>query len=255
VIKLGLGLRHQSFDLLVDLRNEVPTHKDIVLMYLLKPRHVLGFNREKYPIFDVSIPEDFSLNKHAAHRNLGLLKTLGVDCSAVELRYDVVIPAAIEQPVQQFLSTLPHRKTLLINLKGEGPYRCMSAEQVETIVQFIHGAKLEINIVLSAKPGDMANLQSPGVIKSPFSDYLSAVALVKNADCIVSPDTSIVHAAAAFDKPLLALYTKDKTPVYLNSQVWGPNNSRARQVISHDDAVYSIAPDLVVTELSKLLTE
>jgi ADP-heptose:LPS heptosyltransferase len=53
------------------------------------------------------------------------------------------------------------------------------------------------------------------------------MALIAQADLIISPDTSIVHMAAAWQKPLIAIY-KD---VRLNNQLWAPGYENARQII------------------------
>ncbi len=50
-----------------------------------------------------------------------------------------------------------------------------------------------------------------------------AIALVAQADGVISVDTAIVHIAAGLNKPLLALYNPDK----LNYTDWHPNSDNA----------------------------
>ncbi len=52
-------------------------------------------------------------------------------------------------------------------------------------------------------------------------------ALIAQAELIISPDTSVVHMAAAWNKPLIAVY-KD---VLLNNRLWAPGYDNARQII------------------------
>jgi ADP-heptose:LPS heptosyltransferase len=42
----------------------------------------------------------------------------------------------------------------------------------------------------------------------PSPDVLNVCAAIELCDVVVSPDTSIVHIGAAFDRPVLALYTR-----------------------------------------------
>lgn len=253
VIKLALQLRKEKYDLLIDLRNEVPTYKDIVLMSWSKVRHVIGFNRESYPVFDVNLKEDFSLNQHAAWRNFALLEALQIDCKNCNKHYDVHIDAVEEDKVQTYLKSLPKQRTLLINLKGEGPYRRLDQAQLDTILAYMKENYPDWNIVLTAKQEDLAGISTVGMHKSPFKTYFAAVALVKHADVVISPDTSIVHAAAAFDKPLLGLYEKDRTATYLNSRAWGPNNPNAVVVQSSEFSVYSIPLPAMVKGLAQVM--
>lgn len=53
------------------------------------------------------------------------------------------------------------------------------------------------------------------------------MALIADADLIISPDTSVVHMAAAWRKPLVAIY-KD---VLMNNRLWAPGYDNARQII------------------------
>jgi heptosyltransferase-4 len=253
VIKLALKLRKEKYDLLIDLRNEVPTYKDIVLMSWSKVRHVIGFNRGMYPVFDVNLKEDFSLNQHAAWRNFALLEALQISCSGCSRHYDVHIDQREENKVKDYLSQLPKARTLLINLKGEGPYRRLNQGQLDAILDYMQSNYSDWNVVLTAKPEDLDSINTAGMHKSPFKTYFAAVALVKHADAVISPDTSIVHAAAAFDKPLLGLYEKDRTTTYLNSRAWGPNNPNAIVVQSEEFSVYSIPLPSLIKGLDQVM--
>ncbi len=51
------------------------------------------------------------------------------------------------------------------------------------------------------------------------------MALIAQAELIISPDTSVVHMAAAWNKPLIAVY-KD---VLLNNRLWAPGYDNARR--------------------------
>ena len=42
----------------------------------------------------------------------------------------------------------------------------------------------------------------------PTESVLDLAAIIDNLDLIISPDTSIVHMACAFNKPLVAIYRK-----------------------------------------------
>ena len=73
----------------------------------------------------------------------------------------------------------------------------------------------------------LASLSGKAVVINPFNTLHHAMALIAQAELIISPDTSVVHMAAAWNKPLIAVY-KD---VLLNNRLWAPGYDNARQII------------------------
>lgn len=68
------------------------------------------------------------------------------------------------------------------------------------------------------------------------SNINSAVEVVRHCDLVITPDTSIVHIARAFDKPMVAVYNKRKLkdtglPGYL---IWAPGYENARQIVCEE---------------------
>jgi len=54
--------------------------------------------------------------------------------------------------------------------------------------------------------------------------------LIKGANLVVSPDTSIVHLARAFDKKMICIYRKELEKEDKNSILWGPNSEKAKVI-------------------------
>ena len=52
--------------------------------------------------------------------------------------------------------------------------------------------------------------------------------LIKGADLVVSPDTSIVHLGKAFNKKMICIYRKELGKEDKNSILWGPNSEKAK---------------------------
>ena len=62
------------------------------------------------------------------------------------------------------------------------------------------------------------------------SDYLLKKLDLKGANLVVSPDTSIVHLARAFDKKMICIYRKELGKEDKNSILWGPNSEKAKVI-------------------------
>jgi ADP-heptose:LPS heptosyltransferase len=63
-----------------------------------------------------------------------------------------------------------------------------------------------------------------------FESVLESAALIRHADLVISPDTSIVHIAAAFNKKIVALYLNYSNTYEKIDIIWGPNNPNSIQL-------------------------
>ena len=68
-----------------------------------------------------------------------------------------------------------------------------------------------------------------------LKDIMETSYLISKADLIITPDTSIVHIAAAFKRKLIAIYRLDnRVENEVNRYLWGPNYKEAVQIFSRD---------------------
>ncbi len=75
----------------------------------------------------------------------------------------------------------------------------------------------------------------------------SAVEVIRSCDLVITPDTSIVHIARAFDKPMVAVYNKRKLkntglPGY---HIWAPGYDKAKQIVCEEANVADVAIESV----------
>lgn len=84
---------------------------------------------------------------------------------------------------------------------------------------------------------------------NPFKTLHHAMALIASADLIITPDTSIVHISAAWEKPLISIY-KD---IDDNNMLWAPGYSNASQIIFHRRQLSQVAKieEAIAVEIDK----
>jgi ADP-heptose:LPS heptosyltransferase len=75
----------------------------------------------------------------------------------------------------------------------------------------------------------------------------SALALVATADLVVTPDTSIAHAASACRKPAVILFEKGK------EVLWGRYRVPGRNVVSDDKSLATLPLEPVIDAVDELL--
>jgi len=74
--------------------------------------------------------------------------------------------------------------------------------------------------------------------------------MVKSCDVLISPDTSTVHIASAFQIPVVALYTY-QDPIF--GMPWFPYKTKSITLISKHNFYSDISPEDVLNGLIKLL--
>lgn len=226
-LKLGCYLRRLHFDLVIDVGDEV-TSKHLFFLRLIGSKHILGFNKQNYCLYDINIdyPET---GRHICHRHEAVLHTLGQ--RDVCLDYQLIIPKEIEIDVQKYLAKYINQYIIVLNPVTAVPQKNLSIEQVNVLVQLIKRQIKEAFIVISGNASTKKYFSVQGTQCLPFDNLMAAIALIKHADLVVSPDTAMVHVASAFDKPAVTLYRQDKTGGF-SSQEWGPNNDKAIQLLT-----------------------
>ena len=84
----------------------------------------------------------------------------------------------------------------------------------------------------------------------PTESLLDLAALIDNLDLIISPDTSIVHMACAFKKPLVAVYNQNIKLF----EIWHPISDCNYVVFSeYEDSLKSINVEDIIKKTFKLI--
>ncbi|WP_391528196.1 glycosyltransferase family 9 protein [Photorhabdus akhurstii] len=252
IIKLAFSLRKENFDLIIDMGEQIPI---IYLLFIriINAKYVIGFNKGNINTYSKSI-KYLEYNSHITERYKLLLHAM--DINQYNMRYDIHIPADTIEKVNNFLLGLLDGITVVINPFAAERRRDISREQLVGIVDYFKGLDSKVNIILIGKFDKLKSLSYlNGCICNPFGDFLSAVEIIKSADLIISPDTSIVHVAAAYEKNTIALYGNDLHGKFVNNDVWGPGNKNAVQLISKNGKISDIPlSDIYIAITDKILS-
>ena len=88
-------------------------------------------------------------------------------------------------------------------------------------------------------------------LSHPTESILDVAALIEAVDLVISPDTSIVHIACAFSKPLVSIYTANIT----NINKWHPISESNEVVFSkYNDSLKEINTRKIINSAFHLLT-
>ena len=222
----------EDYDLLIDF-SEVLRVRQMMFINLCKAKINMGVNKAGWKLFDLNL-EDRELDKHITNRYKKILKTLGL--VNIDMSYDLHLTKGEEEFGLSLKGKLKEEKLVVVNPYGASKYRTFNQEKIKEIVEiFLKDGNNGITFVY---PPDKKN-EIEGICKAfkervyfpgEINSILETAGILKCADLIVTPDTSIVHLGVAFDKEMIAVYKSDEGSEDNNSLVWGPGSDKVRQV-------------------------
>ncbi|CAN5413206.1 hypothetical protein BH10BAC6_BH10BAC6_16610 [soil metagenome] len=154
-----------------------------------------------------------------------------------------------------------HRPTnalhIIINLSAGNWYRQWSEQRNEELIRLLRSTFPNVVCSLMADP---TRTGMATIIASKFDsnvraipgidDLLTVVAATGEADVVISPDTSIVHAASNMGTPVVVMYTQKAT--FINE--WMPHGVPYRAVLTNErEELEAIEPQRVVDAVQDLL--
>ena len=255
----SLKARFVGYDMVVHFGLDVANPSvQIVLNTVKAKQRFLFLKHPTQPLpNDVVMEGDwgYSPNTKAQHysaRHLRLLQTLGVPPSPYA--YDIHLgPHTLAAPPQN------DGLLMVINSQSSAANKSFSLPWLQAFVRAVGAQHPEIRMqLLSASPAleaqmrEMFATQTDRVCVTPFAPTVTpSLAMIQSADLVVSPDTYAVHAASAWNKPVIALYE----PSVLSVDSWEPLSDTYAQLIApQGQAVSDIDVSVVMKALAHLLT-
>ncbi|MFV9670886.1 glycosyltransferase family 9 protein [Pantoea sp. KXB25] len=114
------------------------------------------------------------------------------------------------------------------------------------LVHLVSNKGKQIKLIILDHRNELLVPLPDGVVKNPFCTLHHVMALIKESDVVITPDTSIVHISAAWKKPLIAVYKN-----LPDNNMWAPGYENASRIIVHDDKTCEAdnVPERIVNEI------
>ncbi|MDR2399387.1 MAG: glycosyltransferase family 9 protein [Endomicrobium sp.] len=222
-------LKAQSISLAVDFSTFNPKFNHLLMLCIISAKFLIGFNKTSYKMYDLSINENF-FSVHITDMYKYVLNLLKIENP--DLKYELPLPSKEEKVALELISNCKYKHKIVINPFSASKHRKLSINKLKELINLIENSfDCCIFIVCKQKNKEkVAFLESDKTIIASFRSILESAALIKYSDIIITPDTSIVHIASAFDKKTIALYC-DYSDFYEKIDIiWGPNNPNAIQL-------------------------
>ena len=225
-----LKLRKQKFDVCIEFDHSVIPHA-IIRLKVIKPKKVISVKKDGRYGVDGSelLLYDFYTEKlkgqHFRDIWLATLKPFGVKPKSNV--YDLFITDTQQKQAQNFIKQYSSKFLVGINLEGAVKGKKIKFSELWQICQGLHKANNNIQVIILTTPGNLQSIYekvTEGSLDYVVTSYktdtiLDAAALISQLDLIITPDTSIVHIASAFNKPIVTIHENNQDSYQLFSPV------------------------------------
>lgn len=249
-LQLRKKLRHNKYDVVID-PHGAASFTSMIYMWLSGAKHRIGLADRGIDHALTIRPELSDRRVHVINYLKALVSPLGIDINGyyppqITLTSDEITKA--EQVWHQDLRP----KHLLMNVCAGKEKRRWQPEKYAAVLQHIQTHYPDVHCLVMGVRDEKDHVSRVlagchGVDAIYPSSIRDALALVKTADYVFTPDTSIAHAVSCFSKNAVVIFYKD------NSLYWGLYGSDGIQIESETNDLASLELPPVLTAVDTML--
>ena len=234
---LALKIKEEKYDLLIDF-SEMLRVNQMMLINLCGARINIGLDRKDWKLFDLSIEsgKDFKWTEHITNRYLAYLIKIGLKKESINISYDIYLKD--EKKYEDFFNEIKESKKLILNPYGASKHKSFNIETLESIITYLKDKDIAIILTyFGDKYKELEFLEKKYkyvYIPKKIESILDTAILIKKSDYIISPDTSIVHIASAFNKKMITVYPPKGGKYGVDHLVWAPKSEYSRVIFCKD---------------------
>lgn len=197
---------------------------------------------------------------HVVDNTIKLLTAFGIETDDLEKHIPPTIDDKYFEGAERFIKSIQNGngdKLIGLNISAGRPTRVWPEEKnIELVNRFLDNHP-GYRIVISSDPSErsraeeLADKFDSRVCTFPEGlNLLEVSAIISRLELLITPDTSLVHIARAFQVPVVGLYTRFGK----NFTLWKPYNQDGGTIVSNNDYnIFDIEVDDVYNEVLKLL--
>lgn len=239
------ALRRRRYDAVIDCMVTAPSTTTLLLMLASgAPIRIGVANRGNDFAYTLPVPPRESA-EHIVDKLGALATAFGLQPATLDLRPRVRLTAAEEERGERVWSDAAGGPSdgvrLLVNVSAGRAHHYWPDDRFVSLIRAVREREPGARILVVSSPSDRqragriaADAGARAVADEGIRD---AMAIVARSDVVFTPDTSIAHAASAFDKPAVALHPRGF------AAIWGPYETDGRAVESATDRVADISAD------------
>jgi ADP-heptose:LPS heptosyltransferase len=254
-----LPLKLKKYDLVIDL-NDNPSTTSAFLLKLINAREKLGFNFSKQKKYlSVIIDQPDKEKTHIIERYSHLLRASGLNFSDELVKAEMFLDNKIEEEIKnQFEEFKKNYRLVGINISAGAEIRKYPSEKwIETIkILSDKYPRLKFIILFDLKDKRDAEKIFNSLNKNLFvftkgNSFQHFAARIKNLNLLITPDTSAVHIASAFQIPVIALFPNVKW----NFVSFAPYKTSNKIIMAESERIEQIPVEKIIYAFDELTKE
>jgi ADP-heptose:LPS heptosyltransferase len=227
----------------------------IIRLKIIKPKVIISVKKDgRYGVKGNELTlYDFYTerpkNSHFRDIWLSVLSPFGI--LAKSKKYELFFTKEQEQCAIDYLKGFHNKKIIGINVEGAVAGKRIRFDKLKEICEGLYKGDENIQIIILSTPTNshavnkqVIDMNLDYVIESyKTNTILDVSALIQQLDLIITPDTSIVHIASAFDKPVVSIHENNSD----SYRLWKPTSTLNRTVFAKSKhGLYDYSVDDVV---------
>ena len=235
-----LKLRNKKYDVCVEFDHSVIPHS-IARLRIIKPKKIISvFKEGRYGVkgSEIELYDYFTEKSKGAHFQdiwLNTLSPFGITPKSKQ--YDLFCTDQQKRKAVDFLLQFQKKIIIGINLEGAVKGKKITSDKLEEICHGIYHFNKDVQIILLSSPKIYKNIvrlsqkmSLPYVVPSYKTvSVLDVAALIQNLQLVITPDTSIVHIASAFNVPVVSIHENNND----SYRLFAPKSQYSKTVFSH----------------------
>ena len=234
-----LKLRKKNFDVCVEFDHSVILHA-IIRLRIIKPKKIIsvfkngryGLQGKELELYDYYTEKP----KNSHYRDIWLNTLNPFNVKPESKKYDFFCTDQQKKKAINFLLQFQNKITIGINLEGAVKGKRITPDKLKIICRGLYQANKDVKIVLLSSPKtyeDIIRLSKNMGLPYVFSSYktesiLDVAALIQHLQLVITPDTSIVHIASAFNVPVVSIHENNNDSYCL----FAPKSQYSKTVFS-----------------------
>lgn len=259
LFRLRRELRSCRYDVVIDLMDNPSSTSALLIQGSAAPLAV-GVDKENRRVYTHVVPLADRTSVHIVERIARVTWPLGFGLAPSDLRPR--IPGAVpRRDAPQASSTLATHR-LGVNISGSDVDRMYPEEQMTSVLRSVANTYANeilngtLTIALMSAPHhhEMAVRIADAIgatCLDPMPSFRDFAQAIGSCDMFMTPDTSAVHVAAAWNVPTVVLFAQDDRKLL----PWYPYNTRNWSCIAHNAPLAAIAAENVVAVVTAMIHE
>ncbi len=245
-------LRAAHYDAVVDCMVTAPSLTTLLLILASGARYRVGIaGRGNDAAFNITVPANTMPHAHMVDLLAALAQAFDVDLASVSRRPAIHLTDDEVARGDAVWGAPNGAPRVLVNTSAGTSERAWVVERYVNVMHRIHSRAPNAVLRVISAPNEaeratrIAELGGGAFVKTP--SIRDAFALVATADMLVTPDTSIGHAASAFGTPCVVMFTRGK------GEQWGLYQTPGTTIEHPDETLDTLSDDVVLAAVDDLL--